>query len=151
MKGWEGNQMISVKVANKEDYERYLSEAARWGKNFKEDDNTYILYANVNEMLYGIGIVKLYEEYAILEDVIFNPENQFDMLGYLLGTSILNFVERRGVLDVYCCSENMDNLLNMLKFKKVQKKDILSIPEIQNYNNIYHVNLKNYFECSCSK
>ena len=98
--------MVEIKPV--ENAEKYVENA---------DKNTFVMVAVDGEAELGYGVTRLFETYAILDDIHF--ENDMDMLvlGYGMGKALLNFIERRGVYHVYSSLDNK-RLLERLRFTK---------------------------------
>ena len=107
------------------------------GCNF--DENTFVMAAKDKDDLLGIGIIRLYKDYAVFADVKFSEEYKMLGLDYSMGKSMLNFIERRGIYDTYADSNIDSRLLKSLGFeqnKKEQKFD-------------YFLDLEGYFNVNC--
>lgn len=113
----------------------------KFAQNVIFDENTFVMAAKDKDEFLGIGVIKLYKDYAVLEDIIFKEEYNMLGLDYSMGKSLLNFIERRSVYDTYASSNLDANLLKRLRFAenndKITKK----------YD--YFLCLKGYFDVNC--
>ena len=80
------------------------------------DENTFFMAATDKDELLGVGVIKLYKDYAVLDDIIFKEEYKMLGLDYSMGKAMLNFIERRSVYDTYAHKSIDENLLTRLRF-----------------------------------
>ena len=92
-----------------------------------------------------MGIIKFYPQgYAEIENIVLKAvgDTEFEVV---LGKGILNFIDRRGVLDVYYRVKGKESMLDLLKFTATD-----SYPScFDNAQEVYHLNLKGYFDGKC--
>ena len=108
-------------------------------KNTKFDANTFFMCAKDRDEVLGVGAIKLYKDYAVLDDIVFK-EGMFG-LDYSMGKAMLNFIERRNVYDTYASKNIDEKLLIRLRFSKNDGKIT------KNYD--YFLCLKGYFDVKC--
>ena len=105
------------------------------------DENTFFMAATDKDELLGVGVIKLYKDYAVLDDIIFKEEYKMLGLDYSMGKAMLNFIERRSVYDTYAHKSIDENLLTRLRF--VENDDKIT----KNYS--HYLCLKGYFDVKC--
>ena len=126
--------MVEIKPV--ENVEKYVVNA---------DKNTFAMVAVDGKKELGFGIMRLFDTYAVIDDIHFANDMDMLVLGYGMGKALLNFIERRGVYHVYSSLDNA-RLLKRLRFTKdMETKTDEHIP---NENESY-VNLEGYFDAHC--
>lgn len=110
-------------------------------KDIKFDENTFAMTAKEGGELVGIGIMKLYKEYAVIEKIDFDEEYKIIGYDYLMGKAMLNFIERRSIYDTYSDLSVDEGLLRKLRFIKNEDKKERKFD--------YFLNLKGYFDVNC--
>ena len=110
-------------------------------KDIKFDENTFAMTAIEGGELVGIGIMKLYKSYAVIEKIDFYEEYKIIGYDYLMGKAMLNFIERRSIYDTYSDSSVDEGLLKKLRFIKNEDKKERKFD--------YFLNLKGYFDVNC--
>lgn len=108
--------------------------------SFETDENTFVMAAKDKDELLGIGIIKLYNDYAVFYDVIFKEEYKMLGLDFSMGKSMLNFIERRSIYNTYANSNIDKKLLLSLRFKENEDENEYE----------YYLNLKGYFDVHCN-
>ena len=110
-------------------------------KNVIFDENTFIMCAKDKEEILGVGVIKLYKDYAVVEDIIFKDEYKMLGLDFSMGKAMLNFIERRNVYDTYASKKLGEQLLKSLRFVKNEGNFT------EKYD--YFVDLNGYFDVNC--
>lgn len=110
-------------------------------KNVIFDENTFIMCAKDKEEILGVGVIKLYKDYAVVEDIIFKDEYKMLGLDFSMGKAMLNFIERRNVYDTYAPEKLGEQLLKSLRFVKNEGNFT------EKYD--YFVDLNGYFDVNC--
>lgn len=110
-------------------------------KNVIFDENTFIMCAKDKEEILGVGVIKLYKDYAVVEDIIFKDEYKMLGLDFSMGKAMLNFIERRNVYDTYASKKLEEQLLKSLRFVKNEGNFT------EKYD--YFVDLNGYFDVNC--
>ena len=59
-------------------------------KNVIFDENTFIMCAKDKEEILGVGVIKLYKDYAVVEDIIFKDEYKMLGLDFSMGKAMLH-------------------------------------------------------------
>ena len=109
------------------------------------DNHTFALVAADGDEVLGYGVLRLFDTYAIIDDIHFENDTDMLSLGYGMGKALLNFIERRSVYHVYSSLDN-PRLLERLRFKKDVK---IKPEEYLPCENEYYVNLEGYFNTHC--
>lgn len=110
-------------------------------KNVIFDENTFIMCAKDKEEILGVGVIKLYKDYAVVEEIIFKDEYKMLGLDFSMGKAMLNFIERRNVYDTYASKKLGEQLLKSLRFVKNEGNFT------EKYD--YFVDLNGYFDVNC--
>lgn len=111
----------------------------------ENDSHTFFMIAKDKDEVLGIGVMKVYENYAVFCDVWVCDEC-FKMLNHGIAKAMLNFIERREIYDVVSENENIRDLLYLLKFKKC---DDIKIDGFITNKEVFYLNLKGYFDAKC--
>ena len=69
------------------------------------------------QLLMGIGVMRLFDNFAVIDDICMKEEFKEFTLEYGLGKSLLNVVDLRGIRFVFSDNENIEKQLRALKFK----------------------------------
>lgn len=109
------------------------------------DNHTYVLVATDGDEVLGYGVVRLFDTYAVIDDIHFENDTDMLALGYGMGKALLNFIERRSVYHVYSSLDN-PRLLERLRFKKDME---IKTEEYKPDENECYVNLEGYFDTHC--
>ena len=109
------------------------------------DTHTFALVAADGDDVLGYGVLRLFDTYAIIDDIHFENDTDMLSLGYGMGKALLNFIERRSVYHVYSSLDN-PRLLERLRFKEDME---IKTEEYNPCENEYYVNLKGYFDTHC--
>lgn len=109
------------------------------------DSGSFVLAARDGAELAGAGVLRLLDGYAVIEQIVTAPG--FEMLDYAIGKALLNFIERREVLDVVCVREELAPVLRRLGFAKTADGPVVE----QHFSgkSVYFLNLEGYFTKHC--
>ncbi len=108
-------------------------------------DNTFVLAAFEGDSVVGAGVLRLFSSHAVLERIAVSPG--YEMLDYGIGKAVLNFIERRDVLDVVCGNGVSERLLGRLGFHTVSLSTAME-PYAAGQEAAY-LNLEGYFTKHC--
>ena len=98
------------------------------------------------ELLMGVGIMCLFDSYAVIDGIYIKGEFADFSLEYGMGKSMLNVVDLRGLRHAVCSNTDMERVLKSLRFKKTS--EIAEVPqELTEYG--YYLNLTGYFDANC--
>lgn len=108
-----------------------------------------IMTVKDGEELLGLGVMRLYESYALLDGIYIKDEFSDFSLEYGLGKSMLNVIDLRGIRHVASDSEDIQKQLSALKFKLLKDiEDKSDIPK-EVLNCRMYLNLDGYFLANC--
>ena len=105
----------------------------------------FVLAAADGELLAGAGALRMADGYAVIERIVTVPG--FEMLDYAIGKALLNFIERREVLDVVCRRAELAAVLRRLGFAAGEP-----LPEAVagfSGDGTWYLNLEGYFTKHC--
>ncbi len=105
------------------------------------DENTFVMCAKDKDEILGVGIIKLYEDYALVDDIIFKDEYKMLGLDFSMGKAMLNFIERRNIYDTYASKKLNHQLLKSLRFVKNEGNFT------EKYD--FFLDLNGYFDVNC--
>ncbi len=130
--------MLTINIVKQEDYNiinKFLSKISTT-RNLVSNSEI-VMSARNNDEILGVGIVKLYEDYAEIIDIVTINKDKFE-LSYGIGKALINFIDRRFLKEVRCNNKSLQTLLESLSFKK-------------NDTDIYALNLEGYFKNDCCR
>jgi len=78
--------------------------------------STVMTVRDGNELM-GIGVMRLFDEFATIDNICIKEEYKDFTLEYGLGKSMLNAVDLRGIRYAVSDNENIEKQLRALKFK----------------------------------
>ena len=134
--------MLTIKVE-----ENYKTYAENLGITVPE--NATVMTMTDKDELFGIGVMRLFEDYAVLDGIYMAEGYEDFSLQYGMGKSLLNVVDLRGILHVISDNEGMEKLLTALKFRKLSEvENTEELPEKAKNCKMY-LNLKGYFLANC--
>lgn len=110
-------------------------------KNTLFDENTFSFEATEGKNVIGAGAAKLYKDYAVLCEISFLEDYKDFSLEYAMGKSLLNFIDRRGIKNVYANKNFDEKLLKSLRFTKNDCK------KEEEYD--FYLDLTGYFDVNC--
>jgi len=134
--------MLTIKI--EQDCKLALEEM---GKAFSDD--AIIMTMRDSKTLMGIGVMRIFEEYAVIDDIIIKDEFCDISLEYGMGKSLLNVIDLRGIKHVVSDNERLEKQLRALKFKPISElENDESIPNSVKNCRLY-LNLDGYFLANC--
>ena len=102
--------MLTIKVE-----ENYKESIAEMGIEVKED--AVVMEVRDGALLMGIGVMRLYDSYAVIDDICLKDEFKEFTLEYGLGKSLLNVVDLRGIRYAVSDNDDIEKQLRALRFK----------------------------------
>ena len=102
--------MLTIKVE-----ENYKEAIAEMGIEVKED--SVVMEVRDGALLMGVGVMRLYDNYAEIDNICLKDEFKEFTLEYGLGKSLLNVVDLRGIRYAVSNNETIEKQLRALKFK----------------------------------
>ncbi len=114
-------------------------------KNIAVHDNTFVLAAFDGDCVVGAGVLRLFPSHAVLEHIAVSPG--YEMLDYGIGKAMLNFVERRDIVDVVCGTGVSEHLLRRLGFHTVLLT--AAMEPFAAGQHVTYLNLRGYFTKHC--
>ena len=134
--------MLTIKVE-----ENYTQYAEALGVIVPE--NATVMTMTDKEEFMGMGVMRLFGDYAILDGIYMKEDYEDFSLMYGMGKSLLNVIDLRGILHVASDNADMDKLLASLKFcKPSDAENTEELPEKVKNCKMY-LNLKGYFIANC--
>ncbi len=134
--------MLTIKI--EEDYKNALEEM-----NIEVPADCIVMTVRDSEILMGMGVMRLYDEYAIIDNIIFKDEFNDFTLEYGLGKSLLNVVDLRGIRYAVSNNKSIEKQLRALKFKSPSEiKNIDEYPPKVALCDLC-LNLDGYFLANC--
>lgn len=132
--------MLTIKI----DETKYALEMG-----IKLPEGATVMTVKDKDELMGIGVMRIFEGYALLDDICIKEEFRDFSLEYGLGKSMLNVIDLRGIRYVASSNDNIQKQLTALRFRPIEEaKDSLELPdEILKYN--MYLNLDGYFVANC--
>lgn len=109
------------------------------------ESGVFVLAARDGELLAGAGALRLLDGYAVIERIATAPG--FEMLDYAIGKALLNFIERREVLDVVCSRAELIPVLRRLGF--TEGKQLPEAAADFAGDGVWYLNLEGYFTKHC--
>ena len=130
--------MLTVKI--EKDYADALKEMG-----IETKDGMYVMAMRDKELLMGVGIMSLFDDFASLDKICMKEEFKCFELEFGMGKSMLNFIDLRGIRDVATNIEN-ERLTTALRFKPFAESEKFDkIPG----DWLYCLNLEGYFSSNC--
>lgn len=134
--------MLTIKV--EESYKQYADNLG-----ITVPENATVMTMTDKDEFLGMGVMRLYDDYAVLDGIYMKEDFRDFSLEYGMGKSLLNVIDLRGILHVASDNEEMEKLLISLKFSAMTDvKNPEELPEeIKNCK--MYLNLKGYFLANC--
>ena len=130
--------MLTVKI--EKDYADALNEMGIEAK-----DGMYVMAMRDKELLMGVGIMSLFDDFASLDSICMKEEFKGFDLEFGMGKSMLNFIDLRGIRYVATNIKN-ERLTTALRFKPLAESE--NFDKIQG-DWLYCLNLEGYFASNC--
>jgi len=135
--------VIKIGVVQEKDYEEVKNFLMKQKNHSPINDNCLVMAAKERDELLAVGIVNLQDDYAVLEDIIIGDNEGFQ-LEYAMGKALLNAVDLRGILHVFCINGRIKKLLIKLGF--TENIEGVEVPDLlQQHSVVFYLNLFNYF------
>lgn len=110
-------------------------------------EDAVIMTVKDGEELLGLGVMRLFDSYALLDGIYIKDEDF--SLEYGLGKSMLNVIDLRGIRHVASDNADIQKQLTALKFKPIDDiEDKADIPK-EVLNCRMYLNLDGYFLANC--
>ena len=134
--------MLTIKI--EEDYKNAIEEM---GITTKED--AIVMTVRDGNLLMGLGVMRLFPEYAVIDSICLKDEFKDFTLEYGLGKSLLNVVDLRGIRYAVSDSKEIEKQLRALKFKA--PSEIENSAEMPDFIRDWELclNLDGYFLANC--
>lgn len=134
--------MLTIKI--EEDYKNSVEEM-----NIDVPADCIVMTVRDADVLMGMGVMRLCEEYAVIDNIVFKEEFKDFTLEYGLGKSLLNVVDLRGIRYAVSNNKNIEKQLRALKFKS--PSEISNIDEYPSKVSLCDLclNLDGYFLVNC--
>ena len=134
--------MLTIKI--EEDYKNALEELG-----ITAPGDAVVMTVRDGDLLMGAGVMRLYEDYAVIDNICMKDEFKEFTLEYGLGKSLLNVVDLRGIRYAVSNEKSIEKQLRALKFKapsEMENHD--ELPEfVENWG--LFLNLDGYFLANC--
>ena len=112
-------------------------------------DDATVMTVKDGEELLGLGVMRLYQDYALLDGIYIKDEFSDFSLEYGLGKSMLNVIDLRGIRHVASENPDIQKQLSALKFKPIEDiEDKADMPKEVLRCRMY-LNLDGYFLANC--
>lgn len=117
--------------------------------NVAYEDDAVIMTVRDGDLLMGLGAMRIYESYAVIDDIYLKDEFKEFTLEYGLGKSLLNVVDLRGIRYAVSDNSNIEKQLRALKFKA--PSEVENIDEYPDDISSWKLclNLDGYFLANC--
>ena len=102
--------MLTIKIE-----ENFKDVVNDFGVDISSD--SVVMTVRDGDVLMGAGIMRLYDTYAVIDDMFLKEEYKDFTLEYGLGKSLLNVVDLRGIRYAVSNNKNIEKQLRALKFK----------------------------------
>ena len=110
-------------------------------------EDAVIMTVKDGEELLGLGVMRLFDSYALLDGIYIKDEDF--SLEYGLGKSMLNVIDIRGIRHVASDNADIQKQLTALKFKPIDDvEDKADMPK-EVLNCRMYLNLDGYFLANC--
>lgn len=110
-------------------------------------EDAVIMTVKDGEELLGLGVMRLFDSYALLDGIYIKDEDF--SLEYGLGKSMLNVIDLRGIRHVASDNADIQKQLTALKFKPIDDvEDKADMPK-EVLNCRMYLNLDGYFLANC--
>jgi len=129
-----------LRVKKEKDYEDALKEMGIEAK-----DGIYVMAMRDKELLMGVGVMTLFDDFASLDVICMKEEFKGFDLEFGMGKSMLNFIDLRGIRYVATNIKN-ERLTTALRFKPLDESE--NCDKIQG-DWLYCLNLEGYFTSNC--
>lgn len=139
--------ICTVKQNEMEDIQNFLSEC---NSQIIINDSHVVMAVKDGSEIMGAGVLSQGQLYGFINGIIIKDEHEFITLGYGLGKAILNFIDRRGIRDVYTIEP--DNPIKKEIYKRLgfkTEKNIAIPKKFENGERVMYLNLENYFMSAC--
>jgi len=130
--------MLTVKI--EENYEPILREMG-----VLKTDGICVMAMRDKDLLMGIGIMRMFDDFASLDSIIMKDEFKCFELEFGMGKSMLNVIDLRGIRNVVTNIDN-ERLTTALRFKSAKENEAL-VEFSGDWS--YHLNLEGYFTSNC--
>ncbi len=131
--------MLTISVLKEEDekeVEKFIKEIEN---TTREIDNSLVMVAKDKDEIIGLGFMMITFPHATIEKIIVKEEQDIGQLDYGIGKAMLNYIDRRGIKDVYAPYTGDSVFIKLMKRLEFVIRD----------DNILYLNLENYFTSSC--
>ncbi len=102
--------MLTIKIE-----ENYKESILEMGIEVKDD--AVVMEVRDGDLLMGVGVMRLFDTYAVIDDICLKEEFKEFTLEYGVGKSLLNVVDLRGIRYAVSENEEIEKQLRALKFK----------------------------------
>lgn len=114
-------------------------------------EKSVAMVAKDGNAIIGVGLLSVLNGYGNINDIIVAPGCEAMQMDFGVGKALLNFIERRQIMDVYAGvgseSDPLVNVLKKLQFKEIETREA---PEkFKECGKVFYLNLKNYFTSHC--
>lgn len=134
--------MLTIKI--EEDYTLPVKEM-----KMDVPEDAIVMTMRDSSILMGLGVMRIFNEYAVIDDIRIKEEFEDFSLEYGLGKSLLNVIDLRGVRHVVSFNPDIEKQLRALKFKPLSEvENAGDIPQNVKNCNLY-LNLDGYFLVNC--
>ncbi len=131
--------MITISVLREEDKKNVDGFIKENDENVEKTNNCVMLVAKDKDEIIGLGVMMITFPHATIEKIIVKEEGDMGQLDYGIGKAMLNYIDRRGIKDVYASYSGDSTFLNLLQRLKFVNKE----------ENILYLSLENYFTSNC--
>ena len=128
--------MLTVKI--EENYKDALKEMG-----IEDKDGLYVMAMRDRELLMGVGIMRIFDGFASLDNICMKDEFKGFELEFGMGKSMLNFLDLKGIRNV-TTNISDERLVTALRFKTVSESECDFAGDW-----IYCLNLDGYFASNC--
>ena len=127
--------------------EDYKNEALEM--NISIPENAFVMAVKDGDTLMGIGVARLFDDYASVDEIAIKDEFKDFSLEYGLGKALLNAIDLKGIKYVVSNSVHIEKQLRALKFKSPDETKIEEdVPDFICEHEFW-VNLDGYFTSNC--
>lgn len=134
--------MLTIKI--EKDYASSVKEM-----NLDVPEDAIVMTMKDSSILMGLGVMRIFKEYAVIDDIRIKEEFEDFSLEYGLGKSLLNVIDLRGVRHVVSFNPDIEKQLRALRFRPVSEvENAGDIPQNVKNCNLY-LDLDGYFLANC--